>query len=594
MWTIPVNVVEHQKMTLQRALTPVRNKIDLSADPDALFLNPWQDEGLKLLNRPKYFWRKMPLPTIDGFAVSAHAEINEKIRSFVTSVNRQKKFEAAVEINVVPAVIERASFRKSHVLAQDKLVLSGASATRLLNTYRWEHPEGEAASVEVLNAYLETCRKANKGSRIGEEKTFVESDLDFAIECRNTFNYYHFITESLSQLCVLDGVGFQGNIYFHFPNQEEKHRNFADAFVEALFPEYAGRVFFERAPKDYDLVLTAYDFFGGMCQMPEADLDKLLEIVPEGTTLGTVGFSHVLAMNSVSSSLLALRARALKAIEGRDFSHLPKRFFVGRGDAQSRARPLAGQDLLLEHLLRFGFEYVVFEDLEPLEQVALMAQAEMMISHHGAGFTNMIFANPDAYVIELGTLQTAKKRWADFWPLATTSQCHYLSFFADFSSDDPLQEPNFADDGIVPTAVSSFAAAQVMTFVVTVLGRIPNMPDADSLALLGQRVCRAGAYEQALLLLEQHEHLVRSNFDLCILKADCHKALDQPKSELIMLEQAFKAKPAVWQTLVRIIWCARRCERPQVIRWALSRLEIDFPERHNVFVTNHDWVRFVA
>ncbi len=364
--------------------------------------------------------------------------------------------------------------------------------------------------------------------------------------------------------------------------------------MEALFPEYVGRVFFERAPKDYDLVLTAYDFFGGMCQMPEADFGKLSEIVPDGVTLGTVGFSQVLAMNSVSSAILALRVRALKAIEGRDFSHLPKRFFVGRGDAQSRARPLEGQDLLLEHLLRFGFEYVVFEDLEPLEQVALMAQAEMMISHHGAGFTNMIFANPDAYVIELGTLQTAKKRWADFWPLATASQCRYLSFFADFSSDDPLHEPTFANDGIVPTAVSSFAAAQVMTFVVTVLGRVPNMPDTDSLLVLGERVFRAGAIEQALLLLAEHEHLVIGSFDLCILRADCHKVLDQPKSELIALEQAFKADADVWQTLVRIIWCARRCERPQVIRWALSRLEIDFPERHEVFVTNHEWIRFVA
>ena len=572
----------------------MRNKIDLSADPEALFLNPWRDKGLKLLHRPKYFWRKMPAPTIDGFSVSVHPEINQKIEAFVSSVNRHKKFKTGVEVNSVPAVIEQASFRKSHVMAREKLVLTGASGKRILNSYIREHTDAEETSTDVLNSYFEKCRISNKGKRISEEKTFLESDLDFAVECRNTFNFYHFITESLTQLCVLDSVGFQGNIYFHFPNKEEKHRNFADAFVDALFPEYVGRVFFERSPKDYDLVLTAYDFTIGMCQMPEVDLSKMLEIVPDGVTLGTLGFSQLLGMNSVSSDMLSLRARALKAIEGRDFSYLPKRFFVGRGDAQSRARPLAGQDLLLEHLLRFGFDYVVFEDLEPLEQVAIMAQAEMMISHHGAGFTNMMFANPDAYVIELGTLQTAKKRWSDFWPLAAVSQCRYISFFADFNSDDPLHEPTFADDGIVPTAISSFAAAQVMTFVVTVLGRIPNMPDVESLAVLGQRVFRAGAFEQGLMLLQQHEHLVIRNFEMCTLRADLHKALDQPKSELIALEQAFKADSSIWQTLVRIIWCARRCERPQVIRWALSRLLIDFPERHEAFVANHEWVRFVA
>ena len=486
----------------------MRNKIELSSDPDALFLNPWQDEGLKLLDRPKYFWRKMPAPTIDGFSVSVHSEINEKIKAFVADVNRHRKFKMAVEIASVPMLVEHASFRKSHLMAGEKLVLSGASGKRLLNSFCWEHTKGKDASHDVLNAYFEKCRKTNVGQRIRVEKTFIEPDLDFAIECRNTINYFHFITESLSQLCTLDDVGFQGNIYFHFPNQEEKHRNFVTAFVDALFPEYAGRVFFERTPKDYDLVLTAYDFSTGICQMPQIDLDKMSEIVPAGVTLGTIGFSKLLEMNSASSALSALRTRALKAIEGRDFSYLPKRFFVGRGDAQSRSRLLVGQDLLLEHLLRFGFEYVVFEDLEPLEQVAIMAQAEMMISHHGAGFTNMLFANPKAYVIELGTLQTAKKRWADFWPLATVSHCKYISFSADFNSEDSLQEPIFADDGIVPTAVSDLAAAQVMTFVVSVLGRVPNMPDAESLRVLVGRLLRARAFEQALTLLHQHEQLV--------------------------------------------------------------------------------------
>lgn len=105
---------------------------------------------------------------------------------------------------------------------------------------------------------------------------------------------------------------------------------------------------------------------------------------------------------------------------------------------------------------------------------------------------------------------------------------------------------------------------------------------------------RAGAGDQALTLLAAHEQMVKGNMELCILVADCHKALDQPKSELIALEQAFKADTSRWQTLVRIIWCANRCERVQVVRWALARLAADFPERHDAFVANHDWLRFVA
>lgn len=133
--------------------------------------------------------------------MSEHPEISQQIESFVAGVNRQKKLKTAVEVQSVPAVIERASFRKSYVLTNEKLMLSGASRKRILNSYRWDHVDGQDAAADVLNAYLEKCRSTNEGLRIGEEKTFIESDLDFAIACRNTFNFYHFITESLSQLC---------------------------------------------------------------------------------------------------------------------------------------------------------------------------------------------------------------------------------------------------------------------------------------------------------------------------------------------------------------------------------------------------------
>ncbi|UWR26392.1 glycosyltransferase family 61 protein [Sulfitobacter sp. S223] len=572
----------------------MRNKVDLSSDPDALFLNPWREDGLKLLGEPEFFWREISGGVIEGFEVSVHPEINSKIRSFVTHCKRQKQFQTVIETNTLPVVLDGAKFRKSHVMVGEKLVLSGASATRLFNTFRWDNETAEVDPVETLNAYLKGCRAANEGKRLAVEQIFLEPDLDFAIECRNTFNYFHFMTESLSQLCVLDAVGFQGNIFFHFPNQEEKQGEFALSFVEALFPEFAGRVFFERAPKEYDLVLTSYDLAGAFGQMPTDLLYGLERLIPADNDLGSIEFQPVLAMNSVSSGLLALRNRALKAIEGLDFSYLPKRIFVGRSDEQSRSRPLGGEEMLLKHLAHFGFEYVMFEKLAPLEQIALMAQAEVMISQHGAGFTNMLFANPDAYLIELGTLQTAQARWADFWPLAHAAQCTYLSFFADFNSENPIQEPSFNVDGIVPPALSEKAVAQVVTFVASLLRHAPSMPDATSVIILARRLLRAGAAPQTLELLDKHQSMVVNDAGLCLLRADCHKELDEPKSELVALEQAHAADPKRWQTLVRIIWCANRCERPAVIRWAVSRLAADFPDRHAAFISNHDWVRFVA
>ena len=133
-----------------------------------------------------------------------------------------------------------------------------------------------------------------------------------------------------------------------------------------------------------------------------------------------------------------------------------------------------------------------------------------------------------------------------------------------------------------------------MAFVVTILGQSPSIPDAKNLAELAARVLRAGAAPQAITVLANHRNMVENDGALCLLLADCHKALDEPKSELLALEAAFKNDPNRWQTLVRIIWCANRIKRPEVISWALSHLATDFPQRHDAFVANHDWVRFVG
>ena len=575
--------------------SPVRKKIDLTLPPDVLFLNPWRDPGFRLLLEPEFIWRPMQGGRIAGFAASGHQDLRKKTEQVLRSTKNAKTFSQPIEYNSVPVMLDRAEFRKSFVGARDRFLLSGAAGTRVLNSYRTENGEDAEGRLEEFFA---TCRDRNADKEIPVYSGYLETDIPFAAACRNTFNYYHFITESLCQLTVLDGLDFQGDIFFHFPNHEEKQRPFAKAFVEALFPEYAGRVHFERVPKDYAKVLTAYDLIGGHYQTPNGDLSEMDKLMPAPLVEKGGATSHAsrvpLAMNAVNSSLLSLRVRALKAADGRAFDHLPKRFFVGRDTRQSRARHMEGEEALFEHLEAFGFEYVVFETLSPLDQIAIMARAEMMISYHGAGFTNMLFANPKAYVIEIGTLQTAQTRWGDFWPLAHASGCKYINFFADYKGDNPLLEPNFGTDGIVPAALSKVAIAQIMAFVVTLLGQYPDIKRPRILAQMAIEVLEVGGAEHALGLLEKHQPMVSENARLCLIKADCHKAMKEPKSELLALDLAHKADPARWQTLVRMIWCANHCDRPQVIRWALSRLKTDFPDRHENFVGNHGWVRFVA
>ncbi|SFE15744.1 Protein of unknown function [Sulfitobacter brevis] len=583
-----------------KVLLTVRNKIDFSLPPDELFLNPWRDGGLWTLQKPTFIWQPLAHTTIEGFAASAHAPITAMINTQIALMKKHRQFKSAVIYNCVPVLVQAAGFRKSYITSHDKVLLSGAAGVRAINQHRWQSDEGETSVPAVkpqLADYFTQCQAGAPDSHIPVLDAGFLQGVDFAVACRNTFNYFHFITESLSQLTVLDGLDFQGEIYFHFPNNAEKQRPFAESFVEALFPEFSGRVHFERAPKDYPFVLTAFDLAGAHFQQPmQSDPFAALALSNRvwAGTQATAAAQSQLAMNTVSSALLLLRQRALDALEGGDFSHLPTRFYVGRDDRQSRERHMQGEDLLFDHLRLFGFEYVVFENLSPLEQIAIMANAEAMVSYHGAGFTNMLFASSEAYVIEIGTLQTAQFRWGDFWPLANAAGCKYISFFADFNTDNPLSEPNFAVDGIVPVALGEAGIGQVMAFIVTVLGQFPTLAQSTDLKKLARATYTAGAFDQTEKLLAGHAEMVARDAELCLLKADCCKQLDLPKAELVALDQAFKADPKRWQTLVRMIWCANRCERPQVIRWALSRLLADFPDRHDRFVSAHEWVRYVT
>jgi hypothetical protein len=239
----------------------------------------------------------------------------------------------------------------------------------------------------------------------------------------------------------------------------------------------------------------------------------------------------------------------------------------------------------------FGFDYVVFENLSPLDQIAIMANAEMMVSYHGAGFTNMLFAGPQTYVLELGTLQTAIYRWGDFTSLAHASGCRYISFFADFNKGDPLSSPSFDLDGIVPVALSDHGIAEVMTFIVAILGKLPNLPTAQSVHSLADRLIGVREYDRALALLENHNPFIKGHLGLCLAKAECHKHRDEPRSELFALHLAYEADRARWQTLVRMIWCAKKCDQPDVITWALACLRQDFPKRYATLVKTKPWMR---
>ena len=572
----------------------MRNQISFNRPPQDIFLNPAKDGGIFLLSPAEYFWRAAPAGLIKGFPASAHAEINHKIASYLEVTRRHKTFSQAVEFNTVPVMLEQAVFRNSLLLARGKCLLSGASATRLLNRYCWENESKDHDPEEQLVTYFRQCQSRNEDAGIPLRGGPLPKNIAIGIECRNTFSYYHFVTESLAQLAQIVDSGVHGDVFFHFPNHPDKTRAFVQGFVAALFPELAGRVFFERVPKDYAHVLTAFDLSCAYYQFPTDVVGAVNVLAPSDVIFrGHDAYRDsqaVLSMNGFHASLPALRRRALRAIEGHDFSHLPKRFFVGRGGGQS-SHETAGEAALFEMLQLFNFEYIVFEHLSPLEQIAIMASAELMMSYHGAAFTNMLYAGPNAYVLELGTLQTAVHRWGDYWGFAHVSGCRYINFFADYDQPDQPTNPSLDSDGIVPVALSDQAIAEVMGFVVAVLGKLPSLQSAKPLLTLAARLMEVREYDRALALLEGHSHIVKGNFRLCMAKADCHNARGESGAELSALHLAYTADKPQAKTLLRIFWCAKRSGLPEEMTWALSLLHRDFPKHYGVLLKSNPWIQ---
>jgi Glycosyltransferase 61 len=381
----------------------------------------------------------------------------------------------------------------------------------------------------------------------------------------------------------------------HFPNQIEKSRGFTQSFVDALYPELQGRVTFERAPKSYDRVLCAYNLMNSYYHYPDSLVPPVDPLISSRTLWkgkqALRSSQGVLAMNSADRNLYRLRERGLRAIAGKDFSHLPRRFWVGREASHARARSMEGEDELLEMLTMFGFQKVAFETLTPLEQVAIMANAEVMISYHGAGFANMLFANPKAHVLELGTLQTAMFRWGDFWRLANVSGCTYVSFFADFAKENPLIEPNFSEEGIAPVRLSRSGLAVVMSFLVSLLGHVPTFTQARDVQRVAQQLNQIGAADRTWDLFQKHPGVETGNSALCLLLADCHRQRGDSASELLALKSAHAAEPDRAYTVMQIIWCAQKLNDRAEVNWALNRLRNGFPDKYNDLVRDRPWLR---
>ena len=552
--------------------------VDYDRPPADFFFTPGHHPGLSLLAPLPPLWRSAPTGRIVGRAVTSHDHHDETIRTAIWRMQNNRRFSSCLALPTVPAVLDDVAIDHAGIAVGGRWLLGGAADMRLRNRYAWNGGDADADAAAVAHF----ARVAASGPPPPPMHDGEWRDLPAVVVARNLFNYYHFITETLGHIGTFAGTGHRGPIIIH--THTDRCAAFARAFVDALYPDLAPRVRFAFGPAGYDRCVTSWTPRHDIHTMPDPPCPSLDPVVADAWR-GRWRPAHrttmtLIAMNAHDAALRGLRARALAAVARRDTSHLPRRAYILRAPDLARPRQTANEDALLTALAPHGVTPILMETLSPLDQIALAANAELLIGPHGAGLANMAFAAPTAHVIELGTAQTAQLRWEDFVPLAHLSGCHYTTFFADFNANDPAAMPDLDIDGHIPVALAPRAVDAVRAYVEDALARPPQTGAEADFADRAGRLNRAEDWDALAAHLSTAPDRIANDPDLCVAAANAARARNDLAAAFDHLERADTLDPTRPMPVERMIRLARRLRRWPVAQALLKRHADTWPARH--------------
>lgn len=387
---------------------------------------------------PDWIVRPVPAAPVRMFADSDHPGLRDRQQAVI---NRQLAALPlqALEVRSSPVVLQNARFAYGMVQIDGRFWLNGASGNRVRTKFETANPEDWRR--ERYSSAFRRCW-ARGPAALPVRGIDEARNLDVAIELKNGFNYYHFSTETLGSLAHFVQDGSAAPITLHLPSGPIK--GFVKAFIDAVFPSVADRVRFVQTSTRYDEVRSVYSHQHFLYAVDDPLIETVLDQADLDPRWRSVARDPVrikpAAMLSYDMNLRLLREAALAQVPQALSQATPRLIWMGRDEGgAARARGIEGHEPLLEELVGRGFEQVAFEHLSPLEQVAAMNGADVVVAPHGAGLANMIYAKPGATVIEIGTRQTQMHRWGDFLKCAHVSGCRYDTVFADIEGVDDLE-----------------------------------------------------------------------------------------------------------------------------------------------------------
>jgi hypothetical protein len=133
-----------------------------------------------------------------------------------------------------------------------------------------------------------------------------------------------------------------------------------------------------------------------------------------------------------------------QVLEGCGISPQPagRRIYISRRHAAKRR--LLNEEAVLALLANYGFETVATEELSLRDQAALFAQAEALVSTHGAGLTNMLFSAPGLRVIDMIEPSMLNVAYI-YWTMAAELDHEYWYFVT-----DSVPRRGYQNDTVIP------------------------------------------------------------------------------------------------------------------------------------------------
>ncbi|WJS84616.1 glycosyltransferase family 61 protein [Paracoccus sp. TOH] len=440
-------------------------KIDLARPPMSVFHMPGLHPGLSYLPpRPGWIMRPTEGARVRLFAESDDPALRGAQQNAIDR-QQQRALASVMEINCAPVLLEDATFRHGFAMIGERVWLNGAAGGRMRTRYDQKNPDEQRQS-RLHDAFRRARRDADLPLPVWKE---LAEDLPIAIELKNGFNYYHFTVETLGCLAAFADDDSGQPINLHLPQDEV--RDFIPGFIAAVFPGIADRVAFVTGRQSYERVRAHYSHRHYLYQTGD---ERILAAIAEpgvdprwADQLRSKSLQRkAVFMASYDSSLRLLREHALRQLPGKLVEERPRLVWMGRDEAgDARARGITGHKALLAELSARGFRVVAFEHLSPLEQIAQMQAADILIAPHGAGLANMVYARPGALVIEIGTRQTQLHRWGDFLPAAHVSRCRYDTVFADIAGLSDLGQVPPVSEGLLGVHVGRNATRRILELV---------------------------------------------------------------------------------------------------------------------------------